>query len=75
MACLILDFEDTTMNKTNKQLPLWSVCSHRENYKTLKDTKEGLNRGAWVAQSVKRPTSAGSRSRGPGVRAPRRARG
>ena len=30
------------------------------------------NRGAWVAQSVKRPTSARSRSRGPGVRAPRR---
>ena len=32
-------------------------------------------RGAWVAQSVKRPTSARSRSRGPGVRAPRRALG
>ena len=28
--------------------------------------------GAWVAQSVKRPTSARSRSRGPWVRAPRR---
>ena len=27
-------------------------------------------RGAWVAQLVKRPTSARSRSRGPGVRAP-----
>ena len=25
------------------------------------------SRGAWVAQSVKRPTSARSRSRGPGV--------
>lgn len=44
MACLILDTEDTTMNKTNKQLPLWSVCSHRENYKTLKDIKESLNK-------------------------------
>ena len=33
------------------------------------------SRGAWVAQSVKRPTSARSRSRGPGVRAPRRALG
>ena len=31
--------------------------------------------GAWVAQSVKRPTSARSRSRGPGVRAPRQALG
>ena len=33
------------------------------------------DRGAWVAQSVKRPTSARSRSRGPGVRAPRQALG
>ena len=32
-------------------------------------------RGAWVAQSVKRPTSARSRSRSPGVRAPRQALG
>ena len=32
-------------------------------------------RGAWVAQSVKRPTSARSRSRGPRVRAPCRALG
>ena len=32
-------------------------------------------RGAWVAQSVKRPTSARSRSRGPWVRAPCRAQG
>ena len=32
-------------------------------------------RGAWVAQSVKRPTSARSRSRSPRVRAPRRALG
>ena len=32
-------------------------------------------RGAWVAQSVKRPTSARSRSRGPRVRAPRQALG
>ena len=31
--------------------------------------------GAWVAQSVERPTSARSRSRGLGVRAPRRALG
>ena len=31
--------------------------------------------GACVAQSVKRPTSARSRSRGPGVRAPRQALG
>ena len=34
-----------------------------------------MARGAWVAQSVKRPTSARSRSRGPWVRAPRRALG
>ena len=33
------------------------------------------HRGAWVAQSVKRPTSARSRSRGLGVRAPRQALG
>ena len=32
-------------------------------------------RGAWVAQPVKRPTSARSQSRGPGVRAPRQALG
>ena len=32
-------------------------------------------RGAWVAQSVKRLTSARSRSRGPGVRAPHQALG
>ena len=31
--------------------------------------------GTWVAQSVKRPASARSRSRGPGVRAPHRALG
>ena len=34
-----------------------------------------MNGGAWVAQSVKRPTSARSRSRGPWVWAPRRALG
>ena len=33
------------------------------------------HRGAWVAQSVKRPTLARSRSRGPWVQAPRRALG
>ena len=37
--------------------------------------KVGHLRGAWVAQSVKRPTSARSRSRGPRVWAPRRALG
>ena len=36
---------------------------------------KGRSRGAWVAQSVKRPTSARSRSRGPGVRAPCQALG
>ena len=30
-----------------------------------KDLKSVLSRGAWVAQSVKRPISARSRSRGP----------
>ena len=34
-----------------------------------------LSWGAWVAQSVRPPTSARSRSRGPGVRAPRQALG
>ena len=33
------------------------------------------NRGAWVVQSVKRPTSARSRSHSPEVRAPRQALG
>ena len=37
--------------------------------------KTWTNRGAWVAQSVKRPTSARSQSRGPGVQAPRQALG
>ena len=36
---------------------------------------EEISRGAWVAQSVKCPTSARSRSRGPGVRALRQALG
>ena len=34
------------------------ACAHRE-------VKPCKGRGAWVAQSVKRPTSARSRSRGP----------
>ena len=42
---------------------------------SLQPTEEGPSRGAWVAQSVKRPTSARSRSRGPWVRAPRQALG
>ena len=37
--------------------------------------KKLWSRGAWVAQSVKRPTSARSRSRGPWVPAPRQALG
>ena len=37
--------------------------------------KINIKRGAWVAQSVKRPTSARARSRGPWVRAPRQALG
>ena len=49
---------------------------YAENYRKLrKEIEEDIKRGAWVAQSVKRPTSARSRSRGPGVRAPRRALG
>ena len=44
----------------------------RKNSATLIKAENG---GAWVAQSVKRPTSARSRSRSPGVRAPRRALG
>ena len=38
-------------------------------------SKINEQRGAWVAQSVKRPTSARSRSHSPGVRAPRQALG
>ena len=41
----------------------------------IKGYKKVWGRGAWVAQLVKRPTSARSRSRGPGVRAPRQALG
>ena len=37
--------------------------------------KRNQERGAWVAQSVKHPTSARSRSRGSGVGAPRPALG
>ena len=37
--------------------------------------KSPFHGGAWVAQSVKRPTSARTRSRGPWVPAPRRALG
>ena len=37
--------------------------------------RKEASRGAWVAQSVKRPTSARSRSRSPWVRAPRQALG
>ena len=39
---------------------------HRSAQKALRCISErGLRRGAWVAQSVERPTSARSRSRGP----------
>ena len=42
MACLTLDsvLTDTAMKETNKYLPLWSLYSHRESYKTLKDIKK-----------------------------------
>ena len=48
------------------------ICFYLTKYKLIKNMQ---NRGAWVAQSVKRPTSARSRSRGPAVRAPRQALG
>ena len=37
------------------------------------EVPQKINWGAWVVHSVKRPTSARSRSRGPCVRAPRQA--
>ena len=40
--------------------PLWKTV-----WRFLKKLKIDLLWGAWVAQSVKRPTSARSRSRGP----------
>ena len=46
-----------------------STCTWRLSESLLKS----YPRGAWVAQSVERPTSARSRSRGLWVRAPRRA--
>ena len=44
---------------------------HKNNSKVRKP----VSGGTWVAQSVKRPTSARSRSHGPGVRALRQALG
>ena len=52
-------------------LPL--PCSHSVSLYLSKINKNV--RGAWVVQSVKRPTSARSRSRGPWVRTPRQALG
>ena len=52
-----------------------SLCSSPAHTLSLSLSKINNHWGAWVAQSVKRPTSARSRSRGPGVRAPRRALG
>ena len=48
---------------------------HKKEDRNANADKTTITWGAWVAQSVKRPTSARSRSRGPGVRAPRRALG
>ena len=51
---------------------LWPSLVHALSFSVSKINKHW---GTWVAQSVKRPTSARSRSRGPWVRAPRRALG
>ena len=53
-------------------LPPLALCLSVRVNKHFKKLKK---RGAWVAQSVKLPTSARSRSRGPGVRAPHQALG
>ena len=59
--------------------PLTLLVGMQTGTATLKNSVEVpqkiKNRGAWVAQSVKRPTSARSRSRSPGVRAPHQALG
>ena len=55
--------------------PTTMLFSHHTICCSLNGHKRPLSRGAWVAQSVKRPTSARSRSRGLGVRAPRQALG
>ena len=59
-----------TINKTKRQPMKWEKIFVND----IAD-KRLVYRGAWVAQSVKRPTSARSRSHGPWVRAPRQALG
>ena len=71
MLCLLLNslWED---KRPLLWQPWWLLPCH----KRARDVfEEIVLRGAWVAQSVKRLTSARSRSRGPWVRAPRRALG
>ena len=58
--------ETTRVSKSNAEPDLTS--SNEENWQAGTKTQNvGKSGGAWVAQSVKRPTSARSRSRGPWV--------
>ena len=73
---LCADSEEPAWDSLSLSLPL--PCSHtgmRAHFAKINTPLKKERWGAWVAQSVKRPTSARSRSRGPGVRAPRQALG
>ena len=64
----------TAQNLLEILAPSPSLCSSPAHSLSL-SLKINKLRGAWVAQSVKRPTSARSQSRGPGVQASRQALG
>ena len=53
------------MKETGKRLKPGDVQATRQLTEKTGFFKIPCTRGAWVAQSVKRPTSARSRSRGP----------
>ena len=84
-AIIIVIFIITIFLMSIPRSVLWVLCfettifQHYQKDNQLHSSKANLNvisfRGAWVAQSVKRPTSARSWSRGPWVRAPHRALG
>ena len=62
-------------NKSWWNTKMWNKVNSSQWNLSFRDELENKSWGAWVAQSVKRPTSARSRSHCPWVRAPRRALG